>query len=272
MGTSAEGVQTVTRRGPSIQWEGMSYRVMNDVVSDIMRREYHRWLSNSLGRDMELLEFGHAGRPVIVFPTSMGAFFEYEDRGMVEAVRDKIDAGALHLFCVTTVDQESFYAKMLSPQDRIRRYLQWEQYLIHEAVPFIRQRNGSETMGVTGCSFGAYHAMTMALRHPDVFTSCITMGGAFDVMRFLHGYFDQDAYLLSPPHFLPGLTDPWFLDRCRQNKWVLVTGENDICRADTEHAAQLLQEKGIPTSLHVWGHGSHHDWPEWVKMARVYVP
>ena len=237
-----------------------------------MRREYQRWFSGRLGRDMELVVFGHAGRPVVVFPTSMGAFFEYEDRGMVAALADKLDAGSVQLFCVSTLDKETFYAEMVSPRDRIDRYLAYEQYLLHEMMPFITQQNGSPTAGVTGCSFGAYHAMVMALRHPDLFTSCITMGGAFDIMRFLQGYFDEDAYLLSPPHFLPNLTDPWFLERCRRNKWVLVTGEKDICRPDTEHAARLLSHKDIPHSLHVWGDGSEHDWPEWVKMAAAYIP
>lgn len=237
-----------------------------------MHREYQRWFSRTLGRDMEMLVFGHSGRPVIVFPTSMGAFFEYEDRGMVGALSDKIDAGELQLFCVSTLDKETFYAKMVSPRDRINRYLQYEEYIANEVMPFITRQNGSTTAGVTGCSFGAYHAMVMALRHPDLFTSCLSMGGAFDIMRFLHGYFDEDAYLLSPPHFLPNLTDPWFLERCRQNKWVLVTGERDICRADTEHAARLLSHKDIPHSLHVWGNGSDHDWPEWLKMAKAYLP
>ena len=41
-----------------------------------MHRDYHRWYSKSLSRDMELLAFGHAGPPYIVFPTSIGAFFE----------------------------------------------------------------------------------------------------------------------------------------------------------------------------------------------------
>lgn len=237
-----------------------------------MSREYHRWFARDLNRDMEMLTFGHAGRPVIVFPTSMGAFFEYEDRGMVDALADKIGAGALQLFCVSSVDAESFYADSIHPHDRIQRYLQYERYLTGEVVPFLKGRTGSDTAGVTGCSFGAYHALTMALRHPDVFTSCISMGGAFDIMRFLNGYSDTDAYLLSPPLFLPNLEDSWFLDRYRQNKWVLVTGENDICRASTEEAARLLDQKGIPNSLHVWGHGSEHDWPEWKKMAAVYVP
>jgi esterase/lipase superfamily enzyme len=202
----------------------------------------------------------------------MGAFFEYEDRGMVGALADKLEGGALQLICVSTVDAESFYAKHLHPRARLGRYLQYERYLTEEVVPFVRHASGYATAGVTGCSFGAYHALTMALRHPDLFTECITMGGAFGIDSFLGGYYDQDVYLLSPPHFLPGLADPWHLDRYRRNKWVLVTGEHDICRGETEHAAGLLGAKGIPHSLHVWGYGSSHDWPEWRKMAAAYVP
>jgi esterase/lipase superfamily enzyme len=98
------------------------------------------------------------------------------------------------------------------------------------------------------------------------------MVGASAIARFLNGYADLDSYLLSPPQFLPRLEDAWFLDRYRTNKWVLVTGEHDICRPDTEHAAAMLAAKGIPHSLHVWGHGSEHDWPEWRKMAAAYIP
>jgi esterase/lipase superfamily enzyme len=37
-----------------------------------MHREHHRWFSPALGREMELLVFGHSGARVIVFPTSQG--------------------------------------------------------------------------------------------------------------------------------------------------------------------------------------------------------
>jgi esterase/lipase superfamily enzyme len=237
-----------------------------------MRRAYHHWFSSALGREMALLTFGHAGVPMIVFPTSLGAFFEYEDRGMVAAIADKIDAGLVRLVTVSTVDAESFYAGGAHPRARLERYLQYERYLVTDVLGFVRQTTGYGTAGVTGCSFGAYHAFTMALRHPDVFTTCITMGGAFDITRFLDGYYDEDAYLLCPPHFLPSLADPSLLDRLRRNKWVLVTGEHDICRADTEQAGRLLAAKNVPYSLHVWGYGSNHDWPEWIKMAAAYIP
>ncbi len=237
-----------------------------------MRRQYHRWTASALQRDLEMLHFGHAGRPMLVFPTSMGSFYEYEDRGMVAALADKIEAGALQLFCISTIDTETFYWTDAPPRARVERYLKYEHDLMFDIMPYVRLVTGETTAGVTGCSFGAYHAFTMALRHPDRFTSCVTMGGAFDIRRFLGSYYDDDVYLLCPPHFLPKLDDPWYLERFRRNKWVLVTGEHDICRQATEEAAALLAAKGVPVSLHVWGGGSEHDWPEWLKMARAYVP
>src|SRR5579871_2041387 len=216
-----------------------------------MLREHRRWWSHDLGREMDVVTFGHAGWPMIVFPTSLGSVLEYEDRGMVWALQDKINAGGLRLICVSTVDAESFYANGIHPRARLERYLAYERYLVGDVVNFVKSISGAPTMGVTGCSFGGYHALTMALRHPDVFTSCIPMCGAFDTARFLDGYGDLDSYLLSPPQFLPRLGDEWFLSRFRQNKWVLVTGEADICRGATEEMAAIFSAKHIPHSLHV---------------------
>jgi esterase/lipase superfamily enzyme len=221
---------------------------------------------------MDLLVFGHGGPPMIVFPSSMGAFFEYEDRGMVHAVADKLEHGALQLFCVSSVDTESFYNRHVHPRRRIERHLQYESYILRDVVPLIHQMNWHPTIGLTGCSFGAYHAMILALRQPYAFTWCVTMGGSFDISQFLDGYFDQDCYFLNPPSFLPGLTDPYFLDQYRRNKYVVVTGEHDICRSANESFSGLLHSKGIPHSLHVWQHGSKHDWPDWQPMAAAYLP
>lgn len=237
-----------------------------------MTRDFHRWYSRSLNRDMDLLVFGHGGPPVIVFPSSMGAFFEYEDRGMVAAMREKLERGWLQLYCVSSVDSESWYARGAHPRQRVERHLHYESYILADVVPLIRQLNPSHGLGVTGCSFGAYHAMVMALRHPYVFTSCTTMSGAFDVTQFLDGWTDQDAYLLNPLAFLPGLHDPYYLDQYRRNKFVLATGEWDICRKANEDFSGLLGAKGIPHSLHVWGLGSKHDWPDWQPMANAYLP
>src|SRR5579871_1500072 len=108
-----------------------------------MNREYHRWYSPSLGRDMELLIQGHAGLPMIVFPSSMGRFFEYEDRGMIDAIHDRYEHGHLMAFCPDSVDSESWYNRWAHPADRARRQSAYNSYIVNEVVPLIRQRNGS---------------------------------------------------------------------------------------------------------------------------------
>jgi esterase/lipase superfamily enzyme len=238
-----------------------------------MMRTYHRWFSQSLHRDMEMLVFGHGGAPVVVFPSSMGAFFEYEDRGMVAAVGDKVERGALQLFCVSSVDGESWYNRHVHPRHRIDRHLHYERYVLDDVVPLVRHFNPQHNgIGVSGCSFGAYHAMTLALRHPEIFTSCVTMGGRYDITSFLDGFEDTDGYLLSPLQFLPGLEDPRYLEPIRRNKFVLATGEWDICRGANEEFSGVLHAKGIPHALHIWGDGSKHDWPDWRPMAAAYLP
>ena len=222
---------------------------------------------------MELLQFGHAGDAYIVFPTSIGAFFEYEDRGMIAALADKIEGGNLQLFCVSTDDDETFYGKHLHPRVRIDRYLAWERYLLEELVPFAANSSGrprrsaspaAASAPITRSSWRCGIRTSSRRASPWAAPSTSSASSTATTIR--------TRTCSARRWFLPGLADPWFLDRHRRNKWVLVTGERDICRADTEQAAALLGSKGIPHSLHVWGNGSEHDWPEWRRMASAYIP
>ena len=119
-----------------------------------MNREYHRWYSHHLGHDMELLLFGHAGTPLIVFPSSMGSFHEYEDRGMVGAVAEKLRDGGLQLFCVSSIDRDSWYNRGVHPRRRVERMLAYEQYLLRDVVPLVRHRNPHAQPGVRHMSSG----------------------------------------------------------------------------------------------------------------------
>lgn len=236
-----------------------------------MNREYHKWYSNRLGRDMELLLFGHAGLPVVVFPTSGGRFFEFEDRGMVGALAGKIDAGQVQLFCVDTVDSESWYNKQVSPRWRIARHVQYDDYMIHEVVPLVRKKNGDSHLVSLGCSFGGYHAVNIALRHPDAFTGFLSMSGAFDLKKFLNGYYDQDCYFNLPMDYLPNLSDPWFFEHYRHNSYVLGTGWDDQCLSQNQRLDQVMASKGIPHKLYVWDTYNSHDWPTWMRMVDMYL-
>jgi len=235
-----------------------------------MNREYHKWFSHDLQREMELLVFGHSGVPLLVFPTSQGRFFEYEDRGMIGAIAHKIESGYLQFYCVDSVDSESWYNRGAHPYWRVQRHMQYERYLLNDVLPLVRQKNSSSHFGTTGCSFGGYHAMNFALRHSDIVTHCVTMGAAFDIKRFADGWYSEDVYFNNPPDFLSNLSDSWHLDHYRRMGLLLVTGEHDMCWSENERLAAIFRSKGIPHRLEVWRDGTGHDWPWWQRMAQVY--
>ena len=220
---------------------------------------------------MEMLEFGHAGYPVIVFPTSKGRFFEYEDRGMPATLGHQIGNGDLHLFCIDSVDEESWYNRSIHPHHRILRHNAYDAYCLNEVVPFIRSRNSRWELGVTGCSFGGFHSVNFALKHPDVVTGCVSMGGAYDLESFMGGYHDQEFYFNQPLQSLPNLNDGWYWNLYQRMKIVLATGEADICLADNLRLSAILFAKSIPHWLDVWGDGTGHDWPCWQQMALKFL-
>ncbi|RRR66990.1 MAG: esterase [Candidatus Viridilinea halotolerans] len=234
-----------------------------------MQRNYHRWHSPSLGRDMELLIFGHAGAPVIVFPTSHGRFHEFEDRGMVAALGEQIEQGWFQLFCVDSVFGESWYNYTRDTDARMWREEQYEHYLLTELLPLIRQLNANPYLIATGCSFGASEAVIFALRHPGVVNRVLGLSGLYDMRRFFSTY-TQGLYFHNPVDFVPNLNDTWTLDRLRTTDFILVTGRDDPNAWSNELLSSQLWEKNVGNALRLWD-GWCHDWPYWKEMLTCYI-
>jgi esterase/lipase superfamily enzyme len=235
-----------------------------------MQREYHRWYSPRLGRDMELLVHGHAGAPVLVFPTSQGRFFEYEDRGMVAALGDFLDQGWFQLYCVDSVDAESFYNFWVHPSQRIARQLQYEEYLLNEVMPLIHSKNSNGFLITHGCSFGAYHAMNLALRHPHCFGRVLAFSGKYDMSSFFGGYTDEQIYLNTPAQYLPNLPNSPQLDAIRRLDILIAVGRDDPNIDNNRAFSAALWQKGIWHAFREW-QGWSHDWPYWQQMIRLYI-
>lgn len=136
-----------------------------------MKREYHKWWSSRLGRDMELLVYGHGGARVFVFPTRCGRFHDYEDFGLLARVCDRVEAGQLQLYCLDSIDRETFYSPHSPGSERVRRHQRYEDYVLEEVLPLSEQLNAGSFLMTHGCSLGAYHALNLALRHPCRFAS-----------------------------------------------------------------------------------------------------
>ena len=243
-----------------------------------IRREYHVWHSPVLGREMELLVFGHGGERVLVFPSRMERFYEWEDRGMVNACRERIESGEIQLWCLDSVDAESFFAFDKSPADRISRHYAFERYVLEEVVPFSEKANPGSGLGVAGCSLGAFHAAAVFFRHPDRFRRLVSFSGRFDLSRefgpdypdlFL-GYREEPLYFLMPTHFLPSLRVTEHMAALRESEIVLVVGETDGFRSNNDDLSRILWGLGIPHHMRLWV-GDAHRFRHWRQMARVYL-
>ena len=219
---------------------------------------------------MELLVLGHAGARVVVFPTSMGRFYEWEDRGMARLLGDYIANGDLQLFCVDSIDAESWYAKHLHPADRARRHAQYQDYLLHEVLPFTWERNRTPYLMAVGASLGAYHAVDFAFHQPHLFGRVIGLSGLYDIGQFVDGYVDDVVFAHNPSHYVSHLSDPWHLEAMRRMDIILVTGQDDPNVENNRYLSRILWERGIGNALRVWD-GWSHDWPYWERMLRHYI-
>lgn len=236
-----------------------------------MKREYHRWYSPSLAREMELLLFGHGGEPVILLPTSKGRFFQYEDFGLIGAVADQLAAGRYVVLCPDSVDDESWFNGAAHPHDRLIRHEQYESYLINEVVPLAWERSSGGRLALGGCSFGGFHAINIGLRQPRLFQKLLSMGGKFETEDFLHGYHDLRAYFHGVFQWLPNLADSGAIEALRRTEIILAAGEHDFCCSSNERLSALLWQKAIGHHLAIWP-GEVHDWPVWRQMAALYLP
>jgi esterase/lipase superfamily enzyme len=235
-----------------------------------MKREYYRWHSASLNRDMELLAFGESGARIIAFPTSMGRFFDWEDRGLVGALGEHLERGWLQLFCVDSVDGESWYAKGRPPAERIARHMQYDSYLLNEVVPFTARQNTNPFLVTAGASFGAYHAVNFALRYPKLVNRTIGLSGAYNIRHWADGYSNDDLYFNSPLDFIVNEHEPDRLTALQQQDIILAIGRDDPSCASNQQLSGILWSKGIGNALRIWD-GWCHDWPYWQKMLQLYI-
>jgi esterase/lipase superfamily enzyme len=240
-----------------------------------MNIEYHKWWSKRLNQDMELKVYGHNGKPVVVFPTQGGRFYQYEDFGMVGACSSFIAEGKIKLYALDSIDNQSWANWNAHPAERAQKHNVYDCYFMEEVVPFIREHSpNAGKFLATGCSMGGYHAANFFFRHPDVFDTVICMSGIFRLNLFIGDYMDENVYFNSPLIYLPNLEDPKYLDQYRASKIIICSGQGaweDEMLADARMLKQILDAKQVPCWIDLWGSDVNHDWPWWRKQLPYFL-
>ena len=236
---------------------------------------YYKEYSRQLGRDMEFKRYGWGGKICVVFPCLNGRFYDYEDFHMPEAIAPFINSGKLQLFCVDSIDAETWTAQG-DPRRRMERHEAWYRYITEELTPRMYQITGSrEKLMSTGCSMGAFHAANFFFRRPDLFDTVLALSGVYGTEEFLGDYCDELVYLNSPLKSLPHLGDDHpYLELYCQSRMVFCVGQGaweDALLESTRQLDEVLRCKGIPAWVDYWGTDVVHDWPWWYRQMDYFL-
>ncbi|KFD38667.1 alpha/beta hydrolase-fold protein [Schleiferia thermophila] len=227
---------------------------------------YIKWHSSHLNMDIEMLVYGYKGMPLLIFPTSMGRFYEAKDFRLIHSIDWFLREGFFKVYCIDGIDRYSWYNRSIHPADRVKNHIWYDLMVYRELVPWAMHETGFGKVAVAGCSFGGYHAVNFGLKHPDSTKYILSMSGAFNIKGRLDGYYDDNVYFNNPPDFLPNAWDDHFRDLFV----FLGAGEWDICLGDNYEMADLLGRRGIRNWLDIRPR-EVHDWPLWRMIFPHYL-
>jgi esterase/lipase superfamily enzyme len=216
--------------------------------------------------EIEMETYGHAGMPVIIFPTTLGSYFEAKDFLLINSVRWFIEQGKIKVYCPDGVNKYSWYNKKIHPERRVKNHIAYDDFILNEIVMKIKDDSPTGKVTVAGCSFGGYTASNFAFKFPHLVGNLISMSGSFDIKSFLDGYYDTNVYFNNPVDYLPDLNN--------EELWkmgiILGTSDWDICKEANFEMSKILHHKGVNHWLDIVG-DSPHDWPLWRYMFPKYI-
>lgn len=239
-----------------------------------MNRELFSWYSPNLGEEAPIAIYGHYGFALLLVPTAAADYLEYERFQMMESLQPIIESGKCKVYSVNSVNKQSWLNKEMEGAHKAIRHNQWNNYIYEEVIPFIRTNSSPETpIFVAGASFGSLHSMNLFLKRPDLLNGVIAMSGVYNLMEYTDGYYDEQVYYNSPAHYMPNLTDHWYLENIRRSHHIhLFSGEGPYEAPDAAREfAGILYNKGINYELDIWGPEWKHDWPTWRAVLPHYL-
>lgn len=241
-----------------------------------MQRRYDKIYSPALGRDIEVLSYGHYGAPVLAFPSGGGRYFDFEGNGMIGALEGLINGGKIKVYCPDGIDNESWLNHGADPYWRGLAHRAYEDFIVNNLVPAIRFdcHNDQLRMATVGCSLGAYHAANFALKFPHIFHYGLCMSGRYDLETIIGTASDSpEVYFNNPIAYVANLHGE-ALNHTRNTHIALVVGQGaweGRCITETHRLADLLGAKGISHERDIWGYDVEHHWHWWRKQVVYHL-
>lgn len=240
-----------------------------------MQYEEVSWYSSRVNREMRIKIYGHYGLPVICYPCQGKQSDDFYNNGMIDNLADYIESGKIKLYCLDSNDDETVDNKGWDRAHASYMLSQYHEYVVNEVLPFIYDRQGGYCEPfLFGCSMGATHAANHFFRRPDLFMGFLGLSGNYDNSYFFGDYFDENAYMNSPVHYIDNMAPdhPW-IAKYNEKKMIVVIGRGAfeyLVDYSNYWLKEVTDRKGINVWYNFWDENSTHDWPSWKYQSRYF--
>lgn len=233
--------------------------------------------SSCLNKDMRIIQYGTSGVPFVGFPSQCGGAGNYEEFGIIRTLSPYLDAGRMQLFCVDSVDHESWYCEQGINTWRSARQEDYYRHITEEVLPIVQENSPSGKKPVVmGIDMGATHAAIVFFRRPELFSGMLALSGIYDSAHYYHGWMDSTLYDNSVECFLSNMPEdhPWIrkynncfmIFCCGRGSW------EDKCRETLQNLEKILHRKRINALIDYWGSDVSHDWVWWKQQLEYFIP
>ncbi|MFN2372463.1 MAG: alpha/beta hydrolase-fold protein [Cyclonatronaceae bacterium] len=231
-----------------------------------------KWGSPSLGKQMQVNIYGTGGTPVLAFPDYNGKASDYSSLGFLDQINEQLTNEYNRFYCVSTVDKDVFNTRTNNPDGRLGLYIQYENYIMDEVIPFIKDHSGNDFLIVTGVGMGAYHALNFAFKHPETVNKVLAACGRYNIKPFFNDYFSELLYYNNPIEYFPNLNDQDIIDRIKRLDIRIITNNKDPYRSEAEMISDALNDKWIHHSLDLWEVPEKCSYSDYSQMLRNHIP
>ncbi len=233
----------------------------------------------SLGRNLHMLVYGSPeAMPVLYFPDETGYCSSANDNGMIDSVGHLLEKKKVQIICTDSIDRDGILSSSNDYAKRAEMQELFHKAVIDEFPSIISELNSSGLKPIlTGVGIGAGQALTMFLRHPDIFSGVVALGGNYDLKTFFGGWCNDELYLNSPCDFMRNIARRHsFFKFYPIDSIYIVSGKNEAnepALSSMRTLDEIFCNKKI-TNAHFdyWGYDVTPTYDWYRKMFNYYLP
>ena len=230
------------------------------------------WSSPSFGEVLNVEVVGDGGTPILFFD----GFGTTSKENKLQKIKDifayQIENGFNQIYFPAYPSGVNLCETEHDARKRLVMHSKYEEYIIHELVPFIKRETGINSLIIAGTHLGATEASILAFKHPEKFLKLIHVCGPFDIKPYFNEDSGRDVYYNNPAEFIPLIRDENLIKSISCIDIRIVSHQDSLWKDQAYQISDSMNYLQIPHHLDVWGKDTVYNAETMADMLLKHVP